>query len=201
MLACIALFLLFYVMNCLNGRLNLCLDWFIVKIEECDYCKIKEWTYILYQKGKWCFILLSHYFHYALVIFLVGLAWNFTKYAMPWEILVDDALVEFSLKKGGLYSCYEIFLSQWLVFCLIKQLCEWNTWVEWWEWIYVEWLHKARGLVNLVYHTCGKPPRNKEIWDVKCWEASSAATWQYGLCLDHIGCNNLARWTVGGRGW
>ena len=31
-------------------------------------------------------------------------------------------------------------------------------------------------------------------------EASSAATWHYGLCLDHIGCKNLAKWTVGGRG-
>ena len=30
-------------------------------------------------------------------------------------------------------------------------------------WFLVEWLHKARGLVNLVYHTCGMPPRNKEI--------------------------------------
>ena len=32
----------------------------------------------------------------------------------------------------------------------------------------VEWLHKARGLVNLVYLTCGKPPRNKEILEAKC---------------------------------
>ena len=70
--------------------------------------------------------------------------------------------------------------------------------LEWW--FLVEWLHKARGLVNLVYLTCGWPPRNKEIWDVKCWEASSAATWPYGLFLDHIGCNNLAIWTVGGSG-
>ena len=32
----------------------------------------------------------------------------------------------------------------------------------------VEWLHKARGLVNLVYLTCGWPPRNKEILEAKC---------------------------------
>ena len=30
-------------------------------------------------------------------------------------------------------------------------------------WFLVEWLHKARGLVNLVYLTCGMPPRNKGI--------------------------------------
>ena len=27
----------------------------------------------------------------------------------------------------------------------------------------VEWLHKARGLVNLVYLTCGWPPRTKRF--------------------------------------
>ena len=31
-------------------------------------------------------------------------------------------------------------------------------------WFLVEWLHKDRGLVNLVYLTCGWPPRNKEIF-------------------------------------
>ena len=35
-------------------------------------------------------------------------------------------------------------------------------------WFLVEWLHKARGLVNLMYHTCGMPHGNKEILDVKC---------------------------------
>src|SRR4051812_14612243 len=55
-------------------------------------------------------------------------------------------------------------------------------------------------MVYLMYLTCGKPPRNKGIGDAVCEEASSAATWQYGLCLDHIGCNNLSIWTVGGSG-
>ena len=55
-------------------------------------------------------------------------------------------------------------------------------------------------MVYLVYLTCGKPPRNKGILEAKCWEAYSAATWQYGLCLDHIGCWNLVIWTVGGSG-
>ena len=67
-------------------------------------------------------------------------------------------------------------------------------------WFLVEWFTRPMFMVFLVYLTCGWPPRNKEIWYVKCWEASSAATWQYGLCLDHIGCNNLAIWTVGGSG-
>ena len=42
----------------------------------------------------------------------------------------------------------------------------------------------------------------QEQRDLRCqmFENSSAATWHYGLCLDHIGCNNLAKWTVGGRG-
>ena len=86
------------------------------------------------------------------------------------------------------------------MFCLIKQLSEWITWVEWKEWFVLSGYTRPISMVYLVYLTCGWPPRNKEIWDVKCWEASSATTWHYGLCLDHIGCNNLAKWTVGGRG-
>ena len=106
-----------------------------------------------------------------------------------------------SRKQGwNIYSYYGIFLSQGLVFCLIKQLSEWITWVEWKEWFVLSGYTRPISMVYLVYLTCGWPPRNKEIWDVKCWEASSAATWHYGLCLDHIGCNNLAIWTVGGSG-
>ena len=88
------------------------------------------------------------------------------------------------------------------MFFLIKQLSQWTSWVEW-DLNGGFWLSgytRPISMVYLVYLTCGKPPRNKEIWDVKCWEASSAATWHYGLCLDHIGCNNLAIWTVGGSG-
>ena len=86
------------------------------------------------------------------------------------------------------------------MFLLIKQLSKWITWVEWKEWFVLSGYTRPISMVYLVYLTCGWPPRNKEIWDVKCWEASRAATWHYGLCLDHIGCNNLAIWTVGGSG-
>ena len=50
----------------------------------------------------------------------------------------------------------------------------------------------------VVYLTCGKPPRHKGIWRPSVEKAYSATTWQYGLCHDHIGCKNLAIWTVGG---
>ena len=63
----------------------------------------------------------------------------------------------------------------------------------------VEWLHKA--------HLYGLPcvshlwKATQEQRDLRCHMLRScAATWQYGLCLDHIGCNNLAIWTVGGSG-
>src|SRR4051812_12251630 len=75
----------------------------------------------------------------------------------------------------------------------------------------VEWLHKSSILEktcvsqvqytrdNLVSHLW---KATQEQRDFKCQmlRSFSAATWQYGLCLDHIGCNNLARWRVGGRG-
>ena len=107
-----------------------------------------------------------------------------------------------SSKQGwNIFILWKFLLKSFdLCFCLIKQLSEWNTWVEWKEWFVLSGYTRPISMVYLVYLTCGWPPRNKEIWDVKCWEASSAATWHYGLCLDHIGCNNLAKWTVGGRG-
>ena len=58
---------------------------------------------------------------------------------MPWEILVDETLVEISYIKNpttimlslanrkqgwNIYSHYGNFLSQGLMFCLIKQLSE-----------------------------------------------------------------------------
>ena len=42
--------------------------------------------------------------------------------------------------------------------------------------------------IFLVYLTCGWPPRTKEIGPVSSEVASSAATWQYGLCLDGVCC-------------
>ena len=46
-----------------------------------------------------------------------------------------------------------------------------------------------------------KAPRTKEIGQVSCVVASSATTWQYGLCLDQLSCENSARWTEGGSQW
>ena len=43
-----------------------------------------------------------------------------------------------------------------------------------------------------------KAPRTKEIGQVSCVVASSATTWQYGLCLDQLSCENSARRTEGG---
>ena len=31
---------------------------------------------------------------------------------------------------------------------------------------YVEWLHRSHVYGGRVYHTCGRPPRNKEIIDI-----------------------------------
>jgi hypothetical protein len=33
--------------------------------------------------------------------------------------------------------------------------------------VYVEWLHQSHVYGGHVYHTCGRPPRNKEIGDVQ----------------------------------
>ena len=56
---------------------------------------------------------------------------------------------------------------------------KWNEW-----WLTVEWFTGSIAMALLVYLTCEWPPRNKENGLFLSEVASSAATWQYGICLD-----------------
>ena len=62
-----------------------------------------------------------------------------------------------------IHAMMKIFLSLWTYVFLNKTTKSMNHLGGMERMVCVEWLHKARGLVNLAYHTCGMPPRNKEI--------------------------------------
>ena len=127
-----------------------------------------------------------------MLLFCQMLCWEILsscRIARKFPKLSYYAMLSLASSKQGLvkyiHAMMKIFLSLWTYVFSIKQLSQWTSWVEWKVWVMLSGY--TRPWTWVVYLTCGMPPRHKGIWRPSVEKAYSATTWQYGLCLDHIG--------------